>query len=150
MTEAPRPSWLFHLTLACAAMACVLLAATSMVHRPLPNALPSALHAARIAGDGAFRFESVRRVLPMNHDAPIDRASTRLAPTARAAWQRSTGRRTQRTASSQISGVERTTGLIARSAYARSRGLPSVAHFDVHRRVGRLGAAPTRAPPHHR
>ncbi|WP_309671792.1 hypothetical protein [Gemmatimonas sp.] len=146
MTAAPRPSWLVHLALACAAMVCVLLAGAPMASRRLPTMQ----HTATNLGSGRFRIESAQRVLAMNHAAPIDRASARLAPTARAAWQRSGGRRGQRTASSQIPGVERTGDSLARSSYDRHRSTPTVARVSAQRRDGRLGSAPTRAPPIHR
>jgi hypothetical protein len=154
MTAALRPSWLFHVALACAAVVCVLLAGTSRAEEPqLPTQVPTqplAQAASRQSGSSRFRVESVERALAVNHDAPIDRASTLLAPTTRAAWQRGGSRRTQRTSSSQISGVERAISPLGGIAFDRSGAVPAVARLSVHRRDGRRGSAPTRAPPVHR
>jgi hypothetical protein len=146
MTAAPRLNWLFRVALACAAMVCVLLVGASMAGRPLPPTPQSA----QGAGTSLGPLASEGRALAVNHVAPSDHASSRPASTTRAAWQRSGGRRTQRTASSQIPVVERTPGIMRASASHQRRGQPAMARLVVFRRDGRLGSAPTRAPPHHR
>lgn len=146
MTAAPRPNWLFRVALACAAMVCVLLASASRADRRVPPVQQSA----QSMGTSQVVTELAERVLAVNHAAPSDRASARPATTKRPAWQRSSGRRTQRSASSQISGVERPEGIVGGSAYDRRRGLSAVSRLAVFHRDGRLGSAPTRAPPNHR
>ena len=146
MTAAPRPNWLFRVALACVAMVCVLVAGAWMVDRPLPF-MPQSV---QDTGPRQVFRESAARALAVHHGAPIDHASTRPASTKHPAWQRSGGRRTHRTASSQISTVERTLGMVGGAPYHERRGLSATSRLAVFQRDGRLGSAPTRAPPNHR
>lgn len=129
MNFAPRPSWILRAALACTAMAFVLFLGAFKVDR--------VAHAADHA-------------LSTNDSASRDRASVRLATTARAAWQRGGGRRPQRTTSSHISGAVRTPGIFAWSLRDRSSGVSIVKHSDHFRRDVRRGSAPPRAPPTNR
>ena len=146
MTAAPRPNWLFRVALACAAMVCVLLVGASLADRPLAPMLQSA----RDPGTSLARIESAERALAVNHEAPSDYASTRPVTTTRPAWQRSSGRRTQRTVTSQMSAVERPLGTVGGAAHDRRHGLSATSRLAVFHRDGRLGSSPTRAPPNHR
>ncbi|WP_396200675.1 hypothetical protein [Gemmatimonas sp.] len=142
----PRPNWLSRVALACTAVVFVLLVGASIADRRLPPMPPSAQGTAT---SGALLRATVRSPT-VNRGAPIDRASTHLIPTTRAAWQRSGGRRTQRTSSSQISSVDRTPEPVNGYGYDRSGDARAMTRLPVFRRDGRLGSAPTRAPPHHR
>lgn len=143
MIATPCHSWLLHLTLALAAMVGALRAGTSLGDRIAP---PIRLASAgRITLSGAYQALAANHGAPMA-DAPTDRASTRLAPTTRTAWQRGS-RRTQRTASSQLADAERAPGTAFGTTPSRRIGAPFASQFDRARRDGRLRAAPTRAPP---
>jgi hypothetical protein len=146
MTAPPRPNWLFRVALACTAMVFVLLAVASLADRPLAPT-PQSAHG---SGTSRVLVASASRALAVNHGAPTDHASTRPSSTTRAAWKRSGVRRTHRSASSQISGIERTPGFADDSAYHERRGLSATSRLAVFHRDGRLGSAPTRAPPNHR
>ncbi len=146
MTAAPRPNWLFRVALACVAMVCVLRAGSWMADRPL-LILPLSAH--DMVPSRTLR-EFAARALAVHHDASTDHASTRAATTKHSAWQRSGGRRTKRTAASQISTGERTLGTVGSAAYRERRGPSATSRLAVYQHIGRLGSAPTRAPPNHR
>ena len=145
MTAAPRPNWLFRVALACAAMVFVLRAGALMADRPLLF-LPLSAHD---TGPSRTLREFAARALAVHHDASSDHASTRAATTKHPAWQRSGGRRTHRTASSQISTVARTPGVVRSASYRERRGPSATSRLAVYQHIGRLGSAPTRAPPNH-
>lgn len=146
MTVVPRPNWLSRVALACTAMVFVLLVGASMADRRLPP-MPQSAHG---TGTSGVVLRGTVRPPTANRGTPIDRASTRLVPTTRAAFQRSGGRRPQRTSSSHLSSVERTPEPVSGYGYDRSGVAPAMTRLPVFRRDGRLGSAPTRAPPHHR
>lgn len=146
MTATPRPTWLVRVALACLAMACMWLAGASMADRPLLP-MPQSVHD---TGASRIILESAARALVVSRDAPTDHVSARPVSTTRPAWQRSGGRRTHRTASSQISSVERPLGMVGGAAFHERGGLSATSRLAVFHRDGRLGSAPTRAPPNHR
>ena len=146
MSPARRPNWLFRIALACVALVCGWLVGAPMSDRPLLLRSPSA----HDTGSSRILLEFSTRALAVHHDTPSDRASTRPAAAKRLAWQRSGGRRPHRTASSQISSVERTLGMVGGAAHHERGALSATSRLAVFHRDGRLVSAPTRAPPNHR
>lgn len=138
MIATHRPTWLLHLALAFAAVVGGVRAGASFGDR---MASP-----VRVMSAGMITPQGAVQSLSANHDAPIGRASTRLASTSHAAWQRGS-RRTQRTETSQLPGAERAQGAAVGTTRTRRIGAPLSARLDRVRLNGRLRAAPTRAPP---
>ncbi|WP_411278532.1 hypothetical protein [Gemmatimonas sp.] len=143
MIVSTRPFWLLHVVLVFAATVAVLRADASVAAATEPS-----IRVTTVIQRSPLRSTPALAALAAlaTDDAPLARASSRLASWTHATWQRGS-RRPHRTATSQLTGAERAPGTAFGATPARRVDAPVSARLHHDRRDDRRRGAPPRAPP---